>query len=1489
MKRSPLGQEAVPSEGIALRTLRFIVLAASLLFLCLTAVLYLPWQKQLILASLTLFVALCLNRFSKSYFVTLTLIPLSVYSTVRYGFWRLSSVVVWFRDPGSHWSALDAFFVCLLLLAECYAFTVLMLGYLQMLRPLRRKPAPLPDDPEEWPAVDLLIPTLNEPLSIVRFTALAAMNIDWPADKLNVYILDDGRRGELLAFAQEAGIGYMTRDDNLHAKAGNLNRALARLDSPFVAIFDCDHVPTRSFLQVAMGWFDRDPKLGMLQTPHRFYSPDPFERNLKQFRAIPNEGDLFYGVIQDGNDFWNSTLFCGSCAVLRRSALDAVGGIAVETVTEDAHTSLRMQKEGWNTAYINIPQAAGLATGSLSAHVRQRIRWARGMVQILRIENPLFARGLTVAQRLCYFNAMSHFLYALPRLIFLVAPLIYLIFGHTNIPGYWAAIVAYAAPHLLLGNLAGSRVHGRHRHSFWNEIYETALAPYILLPTLFALIHPRFGRFNVTAKGGVVEREYFDTRIAWPFLVLLAVNVFGLLCAVPRLHQFPSFFVPATFNFVNWPASLFDAVHAGTVWVNVFWALFNVTLLAIATAVAWESQQRRQTVRMATAVPSDIIFADGAMIQGITSDLSSGGVRATLDFAVQADLGDPISFVFPVLDGSAMLPATVIGVDGKSLRAQFDPLTLDQEQALTIILYSRADTWLGWGEAHEADRPVRSLTRVVRLALHGLAHLVLGPADNSRRPGKTRLATSIAPLLLGAIAVTAPLRAHAAPPVATSQEQPATFDDTFTLADAGVPDAITLRGADATHTVVFSLPRNQIVKTAAMRLRYRLSPGLLPTVSQIKVSLNGTDIAAIPVDPVPPDGPTAPDRAQQPATLEATLALPAELLVRENQLTFEFIGHYAAHCEDPINSTLWSQIDPDTAIELTGSVLPLADDLSNLPMPFYDPAVNPHPVLPIVFLSPPSMKAIQAAGILASWFGVQAANRPIQFPVTIGAIPAGNAVVIAENPQEIPAALGIHAINGPTIAMRANPSDPGAKILILAGGNASELLQAALAVTIHQDKWQGEQVSVSSVTLPDTRKPTDAPRWLSTESRVAFGDIAQPGVQSGARPEDMQTDGSSPISVYLRLPPDLNFGETQNIALHLNYRYSGVPLSDGSTLQVYLNGAYVSSTALPATGNAFTTQQTVVPIPVAGLRPFSNTLTFKFVFQPNHPEHCVDAAPPSLMGAILKDSYLDIAHVLHYTELPNLELFANAGYPFTRLADLADTGVVLPNQPTPGELQVFLGLMGHFGAQTGYPALGVSVTNSDGMVADGNKDYLVLRSVNDQPALKSVKGSLPVGVDAGGMHPHDSISLNGRIERAWLSMRGEGPVPQETLDTSEGLPDAIIEGGEWPSRTNRSVVAIVLRDPAASSSFLSAFLAASQGSAVAQSVSVLRGERFSSYRIGDHLYRVGEISPLMQVTLTLQDRPWLIAVVTVLYCFLLATVLGSILRRRAQLRLQDDC
>ena len=650
----------------------------------------------------------------------------------------------------------------MLLLAECYAFAVLLLGYMQMLWPLGRKPVPLPDDLEQWPAVDVLIPTLNEPPSVVRFTALAAMNIDWPADKLNVYILDDGHREEFRAFAEEAGIGYITRDDNRHAKAGNINHALAQIGSPFVAIFDSDHVPTRSFLQVTMGWFLRDRKLGLMQTPHYFYSPDPFERNLGQFRVAPNEGELFYGIVQDGNDFWNAAFFCGSCAVIRRAALDEVGGIAVETVTEDAHTSLRMQMRGWNTAYINIPQAAGLATERLSGHVRQRIRWARGMVQVLRIENPLFAPGLKPAQRLCYFNAMSHFLYALPRLIFLTAPLIYLIFGRVNIPGYWLTIVAYAAPHLVLSNLTNSRVQGRHRHSFWNDIYETVLAPYIFLPTVLALFSTRTGSFNVTAKGGVVSHEYFDARIARPFLVLLGFDLFGLLCAIPRAVRFPVFNVTRWLRFVNWPASIYDGGHPGTIFMNVLWLLFSVALLGVATAVARESVQRRQSVRITKAVPSDILLPDGYMAQGITCNLSNGGVLARIHGPIHAGVGDPLRFVFPLLDGTATLPATVVAIEEETLRAKFNSLNLQETEALAMILYSRADTWLCPREAREADHPMRSLGRILRLSLYGLSQTagsLLGNSwrSNKRSAAKGGLAASVVPaLLLGVLAGVSP-------------------------------------------------------------------------------------------------------------------------------------------------------------------------------------------------------------------------------------------------------------------------------------------------------------------------------------------------------------------------------------------------------------------------------------------------------------------------------------------------------------------------------------------------------------------------------------------------------------------------------------------------------------------------------------------------------------------------------------------------------------
>ncbi|HFI3561299.1 TPA: glycosyltransferase [Escherichia coli] len=290
-------------------------------------------------------------------FSALMLIVLSLTVSCRYIWWRYTSTLNW-DDPVS--------LVCglILLFAETYAWIVLVLGYFQVVWPLNRQPVPLPKDMSLWPSVDIFVPTYNEDLNVVKNTIYASLGIDWPKDKLNIWILDDGGREEFRQFAQNVGVKYIARTTHEHAKAGNINNALKYAKGEFVSIFDCDHVPTRSFLQMTMGWFLKEKQLAMMQTPHHFFSPDPFERNLGRFRKTPNEGTLFYGLVQDGNDMWDATFFCGSCAVIRRKPLDEIGGIAVETVTEDAHTSLRLHRRGYTSAYMRIPQAAGLATES---------------------------------------------------------------------------------------------------------------------------------------------------------------------------------------------------------------------------------------------------------------------------------------------------------------------------------------------------------------------------------------------------------------------------------------------------------------------------------------------------------------------------------------------------------------------------------------------------------------------------------------------------------------------------------------------------------------------------------------------------------------------------------------------------------------------------------------------------------------------------------------------------------------------------------------------------------------------------------------------------------------------------------------------------------------------------------------------------------------------------------------------------------------------
>ena len=559
----------------------------------------LPYQQALAsMAMIGLAIVAGLNPYLRP-----AIIFLSCFASIRYFYWRIRFTV-------NLDSTADSVVSLLLLGAEFYGLIILFLGYFQTIEVVERAPA----SPKQFPSVDVFIPTYNEPVDIVRRTLVGALAIDCPHKQ--VYVLDDGRRPEIRAMTEALGAVYITRPDNRHAKAGNLNHALGLTSGELIAVFDADHVPVRGFLRHTVGFFS-DAKVALVQTAQHFFNPDPYERNLKLTHRIPPEQHFFYHVIQCGNDFWNSAFFCGSCAVLRRSAIESIGGIKTETVTEDAHTAMELHARGFDSVYLRMPLAAGLAAETFAAHVRQRMRWALGMAQILRSDCPLLKRGLSFPQRLNYFNAMLHFFFGIPRLILILAPLTFAYLGLHPIRADALAVIAYILPHVALSTIANVIISRRFRHSFWAAVYEVSIAPYTAGVTLLALLNPRSGRFNVTEKGTNLDEAYFDLRTCWVTILLLGLSMAALMVAFPARLLW--------FVYHGGPQSELDSIL-----LNSTWVVFNLIILVAASCVGLEQPQQRLAPRVRRRFLCQLEAADDPLACG-TVDLSESGARLHFD------------------------------------------------------------------------------------------------------------------------------------------------------------------------------------------------------------------------------------------------------------------------------------------------------------------------------------------------------------------------------------------------------------------------------------------------------------------------------------------------------------------------------------------------------------------------------------------------------------------------------------------------------------------------------------------------------------------------------------------------------------------------------------------------------------------------------------------------------------------------------------------
>lgn len=1387
----------------------------------------LGWKEQAIFGAVLILFAMLLNTTSRSLTITMLLMTFSIFSTLRYGYWRVVQTWDGITSAG-HISRWDNIFVVLLLIAEFFAFSTLILGYFQTLRPLKRPPLPIQGDPAQWPTVDVLVPTYNEPLHVVRGTVLAAMALDYPANKKRVLLLDDGRRPEFREFARQVGVEYVTRDNNAHAKAGNINQALQHTSGEYVAIFDCDHVPARSFLRMTLGWFQRDHDLGLLQTPHTFYSPDPFERNLGHFRTVPNEGDLFHRLVQDGNDLWNASFFCGSCAVLRRAALNEIGGIAVETVTEDAHTALRMQRIGWNTAYINLPLAAGLATESLAAHIGQRIRWARGMTQILRLENPLFASGLTLWQRLCYFNATTHFLFAIPRLIFLTVPLVYLLFGKVNIYGYTWAILAYALPHLVLSSLTNSRIQGRYRYSFWNEIYEVVLAPYILFPTLLALINPKLGKFNVTTKGGILRRSYFDRRIALPYLLLLALNIAGLVMAERRYVA--------------------DPVHRDTVIMNAAWCGYSTMILLVAASVAWERRQLRSGACIRAKIPAILQISSDRRIQGETVLVSRTSVTVKFDEQFDMARGTSASLILGDRRSYCEVPALVAHSSGHHQDFFLPDLRDEQTRQIERLAYLHSKRSLR--TFHHKDRPLRSLFQIFLLAVRGAAIVPLGlfvpppkaevePIPSER---KSWAASVIGPFLLAGT-ILAPQPAHAvasqSEPKATNQNQqvesrPADFHDQVQLRAAGTTRAMLLARNGASLDFFFGEPVTKITTGAILDVTYA-APHLHPGEARLMFTLNDADAGSVAL---------VPGQDQQ-----AQFALPADLLTSHNRLTIQLQGQCAS-CG--ANRGAWVTLDARSSINLSGTRLPLKNDLSLLPLPFFDPSGERSWTLPFVFAAPPDDTSLETAALIASHFGVLSDVRGVHFPVTVGEFPKGNIIAVALRHSKLLSGIGLPSAPGPLLAMRENPNDPYGKVLIVTGDHPDDLREAARTLATANWMPHVDSIRANARQLPSLPRYS-APRWLQANGPSAIGTYTTA--------ERLQLHGTGSLDLYFRLPPDLFLRARQSVPLLLKYEYSGAPQGSRPALHVRLNGNDVDTIQLKPSGGPADHSE-IVRLPTGSLLPFTNTITFDFYFQGNTPP----GTHPSF--AIERDSSLDLHDLPHSVLLPRLELFADAGFPFTQWPDLGRTAVIMPRSPGPLDYETVLDFAGFSGAQTGALATRITVSEIEDLDRLRDKDLLLIGSPSSQPLLSNWSSEMPLGLSGSTLKVNEAGETTLLLHREWPFRRYDGK-RLKSLIAGDATADLFVESFISPLRVGREVVAIVPGSPNAIEPIRMLFTPSERQGPVYGGVAISRNGRFASFLVGTSAYHSGEVNRYQYAAVLLIEDYWLIPLILLLLALMI--------------------
>ncbi len=435
--------------------------------------------------------------------LTRTLVALTIFASVCYFCWRVANS----GNPDAMW------FFYLFLFAEGLNSIEAGLFYVTTWKPTHyTAPPPLPGR-----TVNVFSTTYDEPMEILHETLVLALNIRYPRRS---WLLDDGRREEVRTLADELGCRYLARTDNRHAKAGNLNHALEHTAGEFIVTLNADHVPSPEQIDELIGFF-ADPQVAIVQAAQDFYNLDSF-----QHQTDPRAGygwqqqELFFSVIQPGKDSFNAVFHCGRPAMVRRNALEEIGGFATRTITEDMHTGLRLQRGGWRALCYKRPVARGLAPQTFIGFATQWQHWGCRVMQVLWRENALFGRGLSLGQRICYFASFNFYWMSHQKLLFVLTPIFCLLTGIFPLRAEPGQFALHFTPYFAQNFATSSAPQGGLRGSLPSEQFNV-LKMHVLVRTIFGL-RKRNGKFKATPKAQASTASWADL---WPQPLLLGAMV----------------------------------------------------------------------------------------------------------------------------------------------------------------------------------------------------------------------------------------------------------------------------------------------------------------------------------------------------------------------------------------------------------------------------------------------------------------------------------------------------------------------------------------------------------------------------------------------------------------------------------------------------------------------------------------------------------------------------------------------------------------------------------------------------------------------------------------------------------------------------------------------------------------------------------------------------------------------------------------------------